>query len=106
MKKYTQEEISESQGRQSRYQVMPLDEDGKPSRYYGTDESPVNKYALVDRKNSSYHILEELESENYSDAYEELMGYVIEEKANSMAVELVAKLEQKYSEQVEILQQT
>ena len=80
MKKYTQEEISESQGRQSRYQVMPLDEDGNPAKYYGTEESPVNRYALVDRKNSSYHILEELESENYSDAYEELMGYVIEEE--------------------------
>ena len=35
MKKYTQEEISESQGRQSRYQVMPLDEDGNPAKYYG-----------------------------------------------------------------------
>lgn len=80
MKKYTQEEICESQGRQSRYQVMPLDEDGKPARYYGTEESPADRYALVDRKNSSYHILEEVESDCYSDAYEELMQYVIEEE--------------------------
>ena len=80
MKKYTQEEILESQGRQSRYQVMPLDEDGKPSRYYGTDESPVNKYALVDRKNSGYHILEQLEADCNDDAYEKLMSYIIEEE--------------------------
>ena len=80
MKKYTQEEICERQGRQTRYQVMPLDEDGKPAKYYGTEEPPVNRSALADRKNSSYHILEELEAENYSDAYEELMGHVIEEE--------------------------
>jgi hypothetical protein len=80
MKKYTQEEICESQGRQSRYQVMPLDEDGKPAKYNGTEESPVDRYALVDRKNSSYNILEEVESDSYSDAYEELMQYVIEEE--------------------------
>ena len=76
MKEYTQEEIITSKGRQSRYEVMPLDEDGKPSQYYGSDESPINAYALVDKKTGQ--VLEEVKSDSYSDAHDELMECVEE----------------------------
>ena len=79
MSKYTQEEICESRGRESRYQVMPLDEYGKPSKYLGTDESPINRYALVDMKNRAYYKLEEVEADSYDEAYNELMANVINE---------------------------
>lgn len=67
MKNLTQEQILTKNWTETRYQVMPLDEDGKPTKYYGTDESPVNKYALIDRK-YGYEIIEELEAESYHEA--------------------------------------
>ena len=77
MKDLIQEEILTKNGRESRYQVMPLDEDGKPASYYGTDDSPVNRYALINRKNG-YELIEELESESYSEASDILMKNVSE----------------------------
>lgn len=77
MKNLIQEEILTKNGRESRYQVMPLDEDGKAAKYYGSDESPVNKYALVDRKNG-YEIIEEVEADSYSEASDVLMENVSE----------------------------
>lgn len=76
MKKYIQEEICESRGREARYQVWALNEDGKPAKYHDTDDSPVNKYALIDRINGGYDILETVDAPSYTEASEILMSYV------------------------------
>jgi hypothetical protein len=75
-----QEEICESNGRESRYQILPLDEDGKPSRYLGTDESPIDQYALVDMKNRAYRIIMAVVADDYSDARDFLSRWIINEE--------------------------
>jgi hypothetical protein len=67
---YEQEEILTRFGREARYQVFALDEDMKPSRFVGVENSPVNMYALVDRKYEGYTILEAVEAETHDEAYE------------------------------------
>jgi hypothetical protein len=75
-----QEEICENKGREARYQIMPLDEDGKPSRFFGTDESPIDQYAIVDMKNRAYRIIRAVGADDYSDAREFLSRWIISEE--------------------------
>lgn len=75
--KYQQEEICTSKGRESRYTVYPLDEDKKPAQYYGTDESPIGEYALIDRQQHNY-VIDTIEADSYSEAYDYLVGKYIE----------------------------
>jgi hypothetical protein len=67
---YEQEEVLTRFGREYRYQVFALDEDMKPSRFVGVEDSPVNMYALVDRKYEGYTILEVVEADSYDEACE------------------------------------
>lgn len=72
-----QEYIITTKGRELRYQVFPLDTEGKPSTFFGTEESPVNEYALVDCLTRK--IIETATNESWAEAHRELMGLVEEE---------------------------
>jgi hypothetical protein len=75
---YEQEEILTSFGRESRYQVYALDEDYLPSKFIGTEDSPINLYSLVDRNYGGYEILETIEADSYQDAYQIFRKIIIE----------------------------
>jgi hypothetical protein len=75
MKTYKQEDVNTRDGIQPRYQVWALDENGKPVKYHFSDNSPIGKYALVDRENHT-EILETIETKYFEDAYKILMENV------------------------------
>lgn len=72
MNKFQQEDIITRTGRIDRFQVMPLDEEDKPAEYYGSDKSPADRYALVDRLN--HLILATMTADCYQEARERLMS--------------------------------
>jgi hypothetical protein len=76
MKTYEQEEVLTRFGREARYQVFALDEDYKPARFIAED-SPVNMYALVDRKYGGYTILEVVEAGSFAEASDILNSLVV-----------------------------
>jgi hypothetical protein len=75
-----QEEICESSGREARYQIMPLDEDGIPVEYHWTRDSPIDQYAIVDMKNRAYRIIRAVGADDYIDAREFLSRWIISEE--------------------------
>jgi hypothetical protein len=74
MQYYIQELICDRVGRRNRYQVMPLDGDGRPSHFFGSSESPTNQYGLVDLKTNS--VVAHGEYDCFADACDDLMLYV------------------------------